>query len=221
MEQTARAGELTAVQHRTVTRLESFGDIVYGFTLVLMASRLRVPEKPEDLIAELPEFGLFLLAFAILSILWYRHHMLLRDLFVPDIANVILNFMALAAIAVFAYPLELYIKFGAKSPVAFAAYAIVLGVYNVIMGVLSIRGLRQRGSHLDERSRAGAHRRGYRAAALGASFIACAAAYPFGIDTMFAALVVVALGSFIGYRLWNWYRPKAIPAADAKPTEGA
>ena len=55
MESAARGTALTSAQIRTNARLESFGDIVFGFTLVLMASRLRVPEKPEELIAELPE----------------------------------------------------------------------------------------------------------------------------------------------------------------------
>jgi uncharacterized membrane protein len=204
------AVELTQNQHRTIGRLESFGDIVFGFTLVLMASRLRVPDQPQALVAELPEFAIFLAAFGILSFLWFRHHVILRDLFVPDTLGVVLNFVVLADIAVFAYPLELYFKFGGSSAIALAAYAVVFGVLNLTYGALYIKGLIQRGGHLDDRERDRTIWRTVRVLGLGVALVACAATYSFGLNAMFLTLACIAVPALLGYRVWRTLRPRKL-----------
>jgi uncharacterized membrane protein len=221
MLQNAHAVELTNVQHRTVTRLESFGDIVYGLSLVLMASRLRVPERPEELIAELPEFAIFILAFAILSFLWFRHHTILRDLFVPDTLGNIVNFVALAAIAVFPYPFELYLKFGASSAFSLAAYAAVLTVLNASIAALYYKGLYQRGQHLDQKARTGFAKRADRCLNLAVAFGLCDAAYPYGAENMIAVTAGALVLGFIIMRFVRGGRtakPGTAAEPDASPT---
>jgi len=206
METLAHDTELAPAQRSTNSRLESFGDIVFGFTLVSMATRLRVPQKPEDLIAELPDFGVFLLAFAVLCVLWFRQHVLFRDLFVPDPAGIVLNFVVLAAIAVFAYPLELYIKLGQESAIALAGYAVVLGVLNAAFGALCFKGLHQRGGGLDERRHSRAEWTATRASVLGIAFLCCGLAYPLGVQAMFEIIAGVMVAGLGGYAVWRRLR---------------
>jgi uncharacterized membrane protein len=202
------AVELTQNQHRTIGRLESFGDIVFGFTLVLMASRLRVPDQPQALVAELPEVVIFLLAFGILSFLWFRYHVILRDLFVPDTLGIVLNFVVLADIAVFPYPLELFFKFGPSSAIALAAYAVVFGVLMLSFGALYVKGLVQRGGHLDKSARDWTIWRAIRVIGLGVGFLACAAAYSFGLIAMFWTLACIVIPTFFVYRVWKMVRAR-------------
>ncbi|HXW76034.1 MAG TPA: TMEM175 family protein [Candidatus Eremiobacteraceae bacterium] len=206
MEHAATGAPLTNAQHRTAARLESFGDIVYGFTLVLMASRLRAPEKPEDLVAELPEFILFLVAFGILCVLWYRHHVIFRDVFVPDVLSTVVNFLVLADIAIFPYPLDLYFKFGVRSAIALAAYALVLGCLNVFVAVLNFRGLQLRGSTIEPQVRTRTLRTATRSAILGLVLLACSFAYPFGLQTMGYVMLIGVCCGLGGYGIWRRVR---------------
>jgi len=115
---------LSAAERKTVGRLESFSDIVFGFSLVNLAFNLRVPATSHDLVSQIPNFAVFVVTFGLLCSLWWLHHQVFRDYFKPDGAGVFLNFALLASVALFSYPLQLYFRLGWGDPVTIAGYAV-------------------------------------------------------------------------------------------------
>ena len=59
---------------RDVTRLESFGDAVFGFALTRLVVSLEVPKSFADLIVAMKNFPAFAVCFAMLSMLWNSHY---------------------------------------------------------------------------------------------------------------------------------------------------
>lgn len=128
---------LSAAEHKTVNRLESFSDIVFGFSLFNLAFHLKVPATSNDLVSQIPQFAVFVVTFGLLCSLWWLHHQVFRDYFKPDGLGVFLNFALLAAVALFSYPLQLYFQFGWSDPVTIAGYAVgsmlVFGLLSAMM----------------------------------------------------------------------------------------
>jgi uncharacterized membrane protein len=128
---------LSAAEHKTINRIESFSDIVFGFSLFNLAFNLRVPATSHDLVSQVPQFIVFVVTFGLLCSLWWLHHQVFQDYFKPDGSGVFLNFALLAAVALFSYPLQLYFRFGWSDPVTIAGYAVgsmfVFGIISAMM----------------------------------------------------------------------------------------
>ncbi len=58
---------------RFTRRLESFGDLVFGFSLSLLATRLDVPATAADVFTVPLAIG-FVLTFVIMCVLWLEHY---------------------------------------------------------------------------------------------------------------------------------------------------
>jgi len=144
---------LTAGEHKTVTRIESFSDIVYGFSLFNLAFHLRVPATSQDLVSQLPQFAVFVVTFGLLCSLWWLHHQVFRDYFKPDGLGVFLNFALLAAVALFSYPMQLYFQFGWSDPVTIAGYALGSLLVFGILAAMMAKGVWQFRTTLSEHHR--------------------------------------------------------------------
>jgi len=137
-----KAQGLTQAERKSVARIESFSDIVFAFSLFNLALNLRAPTTPSEFLAQIPLFVVFIGTFGILCEVWWLHHRLFRDFFVPDRVGINLNFALLASVAMFSYPLQLYFRFGWLNPFTLAGYAAgALLVYG-LMAILFWKGVR-------------------------------------------------------------------------------
>jgi uncharacterized membrane protein len=135
------------------SRLEAFSDLVFGFSLSLLATRLDVPARVEDIYDParwLPIIG----TFGLVCRFWLEHYRIFRHQFVAKIFDAVVNFVFLFAVAVLPYAVETFLRFRFQFP----AFALYLGDFAVIiltLAILRVRGLRQRRNDpdLDQRVR--------------------------------------------------------------------
>jgi uncharacterized membrane protein len=188
---------LTAADHKTVSRIESFSDIVFGFSLFNLALNLKPPAVSSDLVAQAPQFAVFIATFAVLCSIWWLHHRLFRDFFKPDGAGVILNFALLAAVAMFTYPLQLFMRFGAGETISFAGYAVGGGLVYGLTSILLAKGLFQLGETVGTKRRAEGVILATRLAIIAASMIVALFFYSSGTDAMGLTIIVGVVVSTI------------------------
>jgi uncharacterized membrane protein len=81
----------------------------------------------------------------VLCSLWWLHHRLFLNFFKPDTVGVVMNFALLASVAMFTYPLQLFMRFGPEKPISFAAYAAGGALVYGIMAILLTKGIHQLG----------------------------------------------------------------------------
>jgi uncharacterized membrane protein len=136
---------LTAFEHKTNSRIEAFSDIVFGFSLFNLALNLKAPATPYDLVAQIPEFIVFVATFGILCSIWWLHHRLFLNFFKPDNVGIVLNFFLLGSVILFTYPLQLFLKFGPGMEISFVAYAVGGALVYGFTAVLFVKGVRQLG----------------------------------------------------------------------------
>lgn len=203
MSETRGASPLTAAELKTISRIESFSDIVFGFSLFNLAFNLKVPNTSAQLMAQGPDFLVFLATFAMLCSLWWVHHRLFRDFFRPDPAGLTLNFAFLAAVALFTYPLQLYVKFGPEDPLTVAGYAVGgLFVFGAL-GAMFAKGVWQLGPLLDEKTRQEGAAQARRFAVLSVSLIVALTMFKLGAETMLTVIVVGFVASSL-VRIAHW-----------------
>ena len=127
---------------RFTHRLEAFSDLVFGFSLSLLATRLDIPAEKFG-IFDATRWGTFIITFAIICTLWLAHYKIFRHHFVPQIPDVIINFIFLLGIAVLPYAVQIYLRFanGRDSLILyFGDFALVFGA----LATLRLRALLQR-----------------------------------------------------------------------------
>jgi uncharacterized membrane protein len=95
---------------RFTHRLEAFSDLVFGFSLSLLATRLDIPAEASQ-IFEATRWATFIVTFAIICILWLAHYRIFRHHFVAEIADVVINFIFLLGIAILPYAVQTYLHF--------------------------------------------------------------------------------------------------------------
>jgi uncharacterized membrane protein len=95
---------------RFTHRLEAFSDLVFGFSLSLLATRLDIPAEASQ-IFEATRWATFIITFAIICILWLAHYRIFRHHFVPEIPDVVINFIFLLGIAILPYAVQTYLRF--------------------------------------------------------------------------------------------------------------
>ncbi|HEV2803794.1 MAG TPA: TMEM175 family protein [Chthoniobacterales bacterium] len=91
-------------------RLEAFGDLVFGFSLSLLAIRLELPAKVED-IFEAARWGTFVITFGIVCVFWLAHYRVFRYQFVARGPDVVLNFVFLFGIAIMPFTVQTFLRF--------------------------------------------------------------------------------------------------------------
>jgi uncharacterized membrane protein len=95
---------------RFTHRLEAFSDLVFGFSLSLLATRLDIPADASQ-IFDPTRWSTFILTFAIICMLWLAHYRIFRLQFVAQVPDVAINFIFLFGIAVLPYAVQTYLRF--------------------------------------------------------------------------------------------------------------
>jgi uncharacterized membrane protein len=95
---------------RFTHRLEAFSDLVFGFSLSLLATRLDLPAKVEE-IFEAARWGTFVITFGIICVIWLAHYRIFRHQFVARAADIVINFVFLFGIAVMPYSVQAFLRF--------------------------------------------------------------------------------------------------------------
>ncbi|HEX4641534.1 MAG TPA: TMEM175 family protein [Chthoniobacterales bacterium] len=95
---------------RFTHRLEAFSDLVFGFSLSLLATRLDIPADPSQ-VFDPTRWSTFVITFAIICMIWLAHYRIFRHHFVPQIPDVVINFVFLLGIAVLPYAVQIFLRF--------------------------------------------------------------------------------------------------------------
>jgi uncharacterized membrane protein len=128
-------------RERFTSRLEAFSDLVFGFSLSLLATRLDVPAKMTD-IFDSTRWLAIIATFAFVCRFWLEHYRVFRHQFVAEMADAVVNFAFLFGIAVLPYAVQTFLHF-----MAVPAFALYVGDFSLLLATLSIlrvRSLRQR-----------------------------------------------------------------------------
>ena len=147
---------LPASERHLVGRLESFGDIVVGFSMSQLALQLEIPKTPQDVFGHGIKYVVFFGAFALLGIFWLRFHRIMAIGFAPRTPDIWLLFGFLSFVALVPYSLITYTRLVGPAGYSRESVALYLGDYlgvAVFSWLLSIRGLRRGWSVLDETER--------------------------------------------------------------------
>jgi uncharacterized membrane protein len=127
---------------RFTHRLEAFSDLVFGFSLSLLATRLDIPADASH-VFEATRWSTFIITFAIICVIWLAHYRIFRHHFVPAIADVAINFIFLLGIAVMPYAVQTFLRFtNGRDPIIlyFGDFALVFAA----LATLRWRALLQR-----------------------------------------------------------------------------
>lgn len=148
-------------ERHLVGRLESFGDIVVGFSMSQLALQLEIPKTPHDVFGHGIKYVVFFGAFVLLGIFWLRFHRIMAIGFAPRTVDIWLLFGFLAFVALVPYSLITYTRL--VGPAGYARESVALYLIDflgvsVFSWILSIRGLRRAWSVLDEPDRPAAWR---------------------------------------------------------------
>jgi len=97
---------------RFTQRLEAFSDLVFGFSLSLLATRLDVPANVAE-VFEMKRWGTFIITFGMICAIWLAHYRIFRHRFTARTPDVIVNFIFLFGIAVLPYVVQTLLRFQA------------------------------------------------------------------------------------------------------------
>jgi uncharacterized membrane protein len=132
---------------RFTRRLEAFSDLVFGFSLSLLATRLDVPQSQAD-IFEATRWGTFAITFGMICAIWLTHYRIFRHRFVAGPADVVVNFIFLFGIAVLPYAVQTFLRFedGRNSTILyFSDFTLIFAA----LAALRFSALRQRRGDAD------------------------------------------------------------------------
>jgi uncharacterized membrane protein len=117
---------------RFTHRLEAFSDLVFGFSLSLLATRLDLPANISE-VFNATRWGTFIITFGMICTIWLAHYRIFRHRFVARTADVIVNFIFLLGIAVLPYAVQTFLRFTAARP----AVVLYLGDFALIFTALA------------------------------------------------------------------------------------
>lgn len=89
-----------------VSRVEGFSDAVFGFALTLLVVSLEVAKSFDQLISALRETAVFAFCFALLYVVWEKHHRFFRRYGLQDGLTLVLNGLLLFVVMLYVYPLR-------------------------------------------------------------------------------------------------------------------
>ncbi|MBV8953623.1 MAG: DUF1211 domain-containing protein [Solirubrobacterales bacterium] len=130
-------------------RTVALSDGVFAIALTLLVFTITFPELQgvarrrlgHELENRLPELFSWALSFAVLGLLWLRHHGFFRDLRTIDARMARLNLVYLALIAFLPYPTRLVGQYGNRS-VAVVSYAATVVLIGLVTGWMRIHASR-------------------------------------------------------------------------------
>ncbi|MGI8821513.1 MAG: TMEM175 family protein [Chthoniobacterales bacterium] len=138
-------------EHRLTSRLEAFSDLVFGFSLSLLATRLDVPTRVEE-IFEPTRWLAVIVTFALICRFWLEHYRIFRHHFIVHGFDMVVNFVFLFAIAVLPYSVQTFLRFQ-LALLPFTLYLSDLCLVLTSLSILRVRGLRQRRENEEDKGR--------------------------------------------------------------------
>ncbi len=141
----AFSATLTPRQRRLASRLESFGDIVFGFAVAQCALQLPTAHGHVDLAQPL-DLAFYFATFALVATLWLIFHRLLSGTYVPSGIDLFLAFAYLALVSLI--PFGMYsLTHGAptlaRTRSAVGAYTAIYATMALLASILSMRNIRR------------------------------------------------------------------------------
>lgn len=136
------AAALPVVGERFTHRLEAFSDLVFGFSLSLLATRLEIPADVSEVFNP-TRWSTFIVTFGMICAIWLAHYRIFRQRFVARTPDVIVNFIFLLGIAVLPYSVQTFLRFTTGRD----AIVLYFGDFALIFTALATlrwRALRQR-----------------------------------------------------------------------------
>jgi uncharacterized membrane protein len=127
---------------RFTSRLEAFSDLVFGFSLSLLATRLDVPARVEEIFAPTRWFAI-IGTFGFVCRFWLEHYRVFRHGFVANMFDAVVNFVFLFGIAILPYTVQTFLRFTFALP-SFSLYVGDFMIILMTLGVLRVRSLQQR-----------------------------------------------------------------------------
>ncbi|MEY2482531.1 MAG: hypothetical protein QOK24_1059 [Verrucomicrobiota bacterium] len=131
-----------AYGERFTHRLEAFSDLVFGFSLSLLATRLDVPTNESE-IFNATRWATFVITFGMICAIWLGHYRIFRHRFVARTFEIIVNFIFLLGIAVLPFAVQTFLRFqsGRESLVLYLGDFILIFA---ALATLRLSALRQR-----------------------------------------------------------------------------
>jgi uncharacterized membrane protein len=136
---------------RLASRLEAFSDLVFGFSLSLLATRLDVPARAQDVFQASRWFPI-IVTFALICRFWLEHYRIFRHNFAVRSFDMVINFIFLFAIAVLPYAVQTFLRFQVLLQ-PFSLYLSDLCLVLATLSILRVRGLRQRRENTNDETR--------------------------------------------------------------------
>jgi hypothetical protein len=138
-------------QERLVHRLESFSDLVIGFSLALLGLTLVVPNHVIELVRNPWWLVAYFWTFTLIASIWYTHQRLFSTYFTIRPYTILLNFVLLALLGLIVYFVQVFVHVeGEPDKVwAFLIYFSVQSLAYMVMGGLYAHGVRARWEGLD------------------------------------------------------------------------
>lgn len=136
---------------RLTRRIESFSDLVIGFSLALLALTLSIPPHIVELLTNPWWLIAYFWTFAVIAGIWYTHQRLFTRFFWPETFSIVLNFVLLSMLGLLVYFVQAFVHYHTAFDRvwAFIAYFAVLGIAFIAMGTLYFHGARRRWGDLD------------------------------------------------------------------------
>jgi uncharacterized membrane protein len=90
----------------SISRIDAFSDVVFGFAITLLVVSLEVPHTFDELHHSLQGFIPFGVCFVFLILLWYSHFKFFRRYGLHDVGTIAINAVLLFVILFYVYPLK-------------------------------------------------------------------------------------------------------------------
>jgi uncharacterized membrane protein len=144
-------GQTKSGDEKLTSRLEAFSDLVFGFSLSLIALRLDVPARVDEIL-EPSRWLTVIITFALICRFWLEHYRIFRHRFVVRTPDMVVNFAFLFGIAILPYAVQMFLRFEMQL-VPFSLYLGDVTLILVTLSFLRLRGLEQRRGDPDEEDR--------------------------------------------------------------------
>lgn len=177
-------------------RLESFTDLVFGFSLSLLAGRLVVPTRAADILGHPIGLVGFVVTFGLIVGVWFLNHRTFRYFYTPALLENALIFAQLAAVALMPYALDVLFRFSFAASGPIVLYDGVLCTILISHAIIAYRGFIRRYRDWDDASR----RRHWRSCVLTAAMGTC----------FLIGLVGAAIDRQIGFYAYWLFAPVAL-----------
>jgi len=204
-----------------VRRIESFSDLVIGFSLALLALTLSIPPQISDLITNPWWLIAYFWTFGIICSLWFTHQRLFTHFFWPEPISIIANFVLLSMVGLIVYFVQVFVHYHHELDKvwAFLAYFFAFGIALVALGSLYLHGTRRRWQQLVPDERFTGLKYAVRGIVVGTAIVAgtvvSALFRPTSMDAVWPLVMCVFLG-VVGVRIFNRVmKPRIVQAQNA------